>query len=139
LRVITISWNVIMVGEILAWGVSRLCRLDISREEKKTQEKRERRVTVRTGCDRNREGTPAQREGTPKSRQQKGLGGKVDPAMGSVAEGLLGGGAATAEMVGLLTILDDLALVVGDGDFTHNFERTVLHAFHIHIGHGSLL
>ncbi len=128
-----------MVGEILAWGVSRLCRLDISREEKKTQEKRERNVTVRKGGPENREGTPERWEGKPKSRHREVLGGKVDSAMGSVAEGLLGGSTATAEMVGLLTILDDLALVVGDGDFTHNFERAVLHALHIHVRHGNLL
>ena len=67
------------------------------------------------------------------------LGGKVDPGMGSVAEGLLGRGAAAAKVVGLLTILDDLSLVVGDRDFPGHFKGTVLHAFHVDFRHLSLL
>ncbi len=63
----------------------------------------------------------------------------MNPGMGSVAEGLLGRGAAAAKVVGLLTILDDLSLVVGDGDFPGHFKGTVLHALHIDFRHLNLL
>ena len=63
----------------------------------------------------------------------------MNPGMGAVAKGLLGRGTATAKVVSLLAILDDLSFIVGQRDFSGYFERTILHALNVDFRHLNLL
>jgi hypothetical protein len=59
--------------------------------------------------------------------------------MRAVAEGLFRGMAAPAEVMDSLTVLDDIAMVIGDRDFPVDLQGAVLHAFDGNIHRSSLV